>query len=85
MDKEDVGSQTSFFGAGQLRPGAVQVTVKDTIQRQELTKLIETIADLHGCRGCGLGGLDVVIRPEDPRIKDAFRDLENVVDVAVLR
>lgn len=82
---DDVTRQASFFGAGRLRPGALQVTVTEKINREQLDKLVARIVELHGCPACGLGGLDVVIRPQDPRIQESFRELEGIADVTILR
>jgi hypothetical protein len=75
----------SAFGVGVLRPGTVQVTVGKQVNKKNLHDIIDRIFDQHGCLGCGLGGLDVHIRAQDPTIIDRFQDIPEVKDVTVIR
>ncbi|MEQ1601163.1 MAG: hypothetical protein HOP04_04060 [Methylophilaceae bacterium] len=75
----------SAFGVGRLRPGTVQVTVGSRISPKNLHDIIDSIINLHGCLACGLGGLDVLLRPQDPRILEGFQNIPEVKDVVIIR
>lgn len=74
---------TSQFGAGKLRPGTLQVTVGQEITRASLHEIVDAIVHLHGCAPCGLGGLDILIRQQDPLLSDAFKKIPAVTDVTL--
>lgn len=85
-DKDKLESATaSSFGVGRMRPGTVQVTVGKAVTQKSLHELIDRIIHMHGCTACGLGGIDVLIRPQDPRIFESFADIPAVQDVVVFR
>jgi len=73
----------SQFGAGKLRPGTLQVTVGQEITRASLHEIVDTIVHLHGCAPCGLGGLDILIRQQDPLLSEAFKKIPAVADVTL--
>lgn len=75
----------SAFGVGRLKPGSLQVTVGAEISKQNLHDLIGEITRLHGCYACGLIGLDLVIRTQDPLVHEAFKKIDAVKDVAIYR
>jgi hypothetical protein len=76
---------TARLGVGALRPGTLQVTLAEGVSNDELHKLIDRIIDLNGCRGCGLGGIDLRIRIVDPFILERFADINAVRDVTIVR
>jgi hypothetical protein len=80
-----VTNEASKFGLGRLKPGSVVVTVGNQINHQTLHEIIDTLLGEHGCLTCGLGGLDIIIRHQDPRILDAFHQIPAVRDVTVVR
>lgn len=43
--------------------GSVQVTVPKTIHAKTIHALLDEIFKQHGCLTCGLGGIDIHIRP----------------------
>ncbi len=73
----------SQFGTGKLRPGTLQVTVGQEITRASLHEIVDTIVHLHGCAPCGLGGLDILIRQQDPLLSEAFKKIPAVADVTL--
>jgi hypothetical protein len=75
----------STFGVGRLKPGSVQITVGTKVTQKNLHDIIDTIINLHGCMACGLGGLDIVIRPQDPLIFEGFQHIAEVKDVVIIR
>lgn len=85
-DKEKTSSvNASAFSIGALRPGTVQVTVGKQIDQKALHTIIDTIISQHGCPACGLGGIDILIRQQDPRVIDAFQHISDVREVSVYR
>ena len=44
--------------------------------------IVDAIIHLHGCAPCGLGGLDILIRQQDPRLAEAFKKIPAVADVS---
>ena len=72
----------SQLGAGKLRPGTLQLTVNPSITRASLHDIVDAIIHLHGCAPCGLGGLDILIRQQDPRLAEAFKKIPAVADVS---
>lgn len=78
-----VHPNASQFGTGQLRPGTLQVTVGQEITRASLHEIVDTIVHLHGCAPCGLGGLDILIRQQDPLLSEAFKKIPAVADVTL--
>ena len=75
----------SALGINRLKPGALQVTVGANVTKKHLYEIIDQITRQHGCLACGLGGLDIVIRPQDPRIMEGFLNIPEVKDVVIFR
>jgi len=75
----------SQLGVSKLRPGTLQVTLSDKVKLEELHSLIDRIVDLNGCRTCGLGGIDVILREVDPVFYERFADIPSVQDVTLVR
>jgi exosome complex RNA-binding protein Rrp4 len=75
---------TSKFGVGRLKPGTVQVTVGSKVTAKSLHDIMDLTIKMHGCLACGLGGLDVIIRSQDPRISEAFQQISDVKDVSII-
>lgn len=79
------GATASAFGVGRLNPGSLQVTVSSKVNQKHLHDLVDAIINQHGCIACGLAGLDIVIRPQDPRIIEGFQHISEVRDVSIIR
>jgi len=63
----------------------LQVTVGNRVSRENLHDIIDRIINLHGCMACGLGGLDLRIRPQDQLVIEHFQKIPEVKDVVVIR
>ena len=85
QERSSAASNVSKFGTGALRPGTVQVTVGKNVTQADLHRLIDTVIGQHGCMACGLGGIDLIIRQQDPRIIEAFEHIPEVKEVTVYR
>jgi hypothetical protein len=53
------------------RKRVVQLVMTPGVQLEQLHKAISAILDETGCRGCGLGGVDLQILAGDPAFKNA--------------
>lgn len=84
-EKEKVSLNASAFGVGVLKPGTLQVTVSRQVTRDDLHTLIDRITKQHGCMACGLGGLDLVIRTQDPILEIISEGIASIKDVSVHR
>ena len=75
----------SHFEVSPLHPGTLEVTVRPGITQDALYKIIDRVGRLHGCLACGLGGLDLLIRQQDLHVIEAFKEIDAVADVSLLR
>jgi hypothetical protein len=75
----------SRLGVSSLRPGTLQITLRQGVEITDLHMVIDRITDLNGCRSCGLNGIDVLWRIQDPFIVDRFADIKSVSDVVLHR
>ena len=66
---------------GGLRPGALQLVVQRGVKAESLHVALDKILDEHGCPTCGLNGLDVNIRVQDPIFED-FSKISGVADIS---
>jgi hypothetical protein len=48
--------------AGGLRPGTVQLALREGISAKDVHAALDRIFRLHGCITCGLAGLDLRLR-----------------------
>lgn len=75
----------AMTGIGNLRPGTLELVVAPDMAARDLHKVLDTVFDLHGCSACGLNGLDLRLRTQDPVILERFRGIEGVRDVNIYR
>ena len=80
--EEEVSSAT---GVGALRSGTIQLIVEEGITAKSVHESLDRIFRLHGCRACGLAGLDLRFRVQDTLLVETFRDIKGVQDVTILR
>lgn len=83
--ESQVEPTAAITGIGNLRPGTLELVIAPDMAARDLHKLLDTVFDLHGCSGCGLNGLDLRLRPQDPVIYERFRGIEGVRDVNIYR
>lgn len=67
--------------AAPVRTKTAQMTLSPKVQLPDLQKTLEKIVGIHGCRTCGLVGLDLILKVSNPSpfseveggaIKDVF-------------
>jgi hypothetical protein len=75
----------SQLGVSKLRPGTLQVTLSEAVNVADLHSVIDRIVNLNGCRTCGLGGIDILLREVDPIFYERFADIPAVRDVTLVR
>lgn len=68
--------------ASKLSPGTLHVNVKPNITAKALHSLLDEIFKQHGCLTCGLGGIDILIRPLEV-IQPNFSKLEGIVNASL--
>lgn len=84
-NSEAANVSASAFGVGRLKPGSLVVTVGSKVAPKNLHDITDAIIKQHGCLACGLGGLDILIRAQDPRILEGFQHIAEVKDVTIVR
>lgn len=82
MKVENIAAATAV---GALRPGTAVITVEEGIGLANLQKIIARLVELHGCRACGLGGLDLRIRIQDKLLAEQFAGIEGLRDIGFVR
>jgi len=85
-DKNIAQAESAIFsplaGIGGLRPGTLQLTFKEDIAAKSVHEALDRIFKLHGCISCGLLGIDIRLRVEDP-ILGKFRDINGLIDAHI--
>ncbi len=86
MSQESLAEPTATItGIGNLRPGTLELVVAPDMAARDVHRLLDTVFELHGCKACGLNGLDLRLRPQDPVMLEKFRGIEGVRDVNIYR
>ncbi|MCS3798487.1 hypothetical protein [Niastella sp. OAS944] len=80
----EAGIASAHAGIGGLRPGTIQLTFKEGIVAKSVHESLDRIFKLHGCIGCGLLGIDLRLRIEDP-IFSKLRDIDGLIDATIFR
>lgn len=70
--------------ATKLAAGTVRVDVKSGVSSKSIHALLDEIFKQHGCLTCGLGGIDIHIRPLEV-IQPNLGQIEGVVGVSLGR
>jgi hypothetical protein len=76
--------QQAMSEIGRFRPGTVELVFNSDIKIDSLHKAIEYAVRFHGCTPCGLNGLDLRFRGQDP-IFDQFKEIDGLRDVNVYK
>ena len=73
---------TSEFG--RLRPGTLELVFERDIKVESLHKAVLAAVRWNGCTPCGLNGLDLRFRLQDP-VFEVFNEVEGLRDINVIR
>jgi len=69
---------------GAARPGTLELVFERDIKIDSIHKAMEAAFRWHGCIACGLNGIDLRFRAQNPAF-DAFREIEGLQDINVYR
>jgi len=69
---------------GAIRPGTLELVFERDIKVESIHKALEAAFRWHGCIACGLNGLDLRFRVQDPAF-EVFNEVEGLRDVNVYR
>ncbi len=69
---------------GSIRPGTLELVFERDIKADSIHKALETAFRWHGCTACGLNGLDLRFRVQDP-VFEIFNKIEGLRDINVYR
>jgi methylase of polypeptide subunit release factors len=64
-------------------PSTAKVLLAEDVAAEDVHSLLDRIFEMNGCTGCGLIGLDLLIRVRDPRLTSQLQDINGVVDVGI--
>lgn len=69
---------------GKPRPGTLEMVFKRDVNIKSIQEATIAAFRWHGCIACGLNGLDLRFRAQDP-IFEVFNDIEGLTDINVYR
>ena len=67
-----------------IRPGTLELVFERDIKLESIHKAVEAAVRWHGCIACGLNGIDLRFRVQDPAF-DVFNKIEGLQDINVYR
>lgn len=69
---------------GRARPGTLELVFDRNIKIESIHKAVEAAVRWHGCVACGLNGLDLRFRIQDP-VFEVFNEVQGLRDINVYR
>jgi hypothetical protein len=69
---------------GKIRPGTLELVFERDIKLENIHKAVEAAVRWHGCAPCGLNGIDLRFRVQDPAF-EVFNKIEGLQDINVYR
>jgi len=82
-DKE-LAKNVAVSELGKIRPGTLELVFDRAIKIDSIHKAVEVALGWHGCPACGLNGIDIRIRVQDPAF-EVFNKVEGLRDINVYR
>lgn len=82
--KAEVAKQLAASEMGRLRPGTLELVFDRNITVDSLHKAVDTALKWHGCVACGLNGIDLRFRIQDP-VFEVFNEVKGLRDINVFR
>ena len=76
--------ELALSDVGAIRPGTLELVFRRDIGVESIHKAVEAAFRWHGCIACGLNGLDLRFRAQDP-VFDVFKEVEGLQDINVYR
>lgn len=85
MPKEtEAAKNISISEIGKARPGTLELVFDRKVKIDDIHKAIEVAVGWHGCPACGLNGIDLRFRVQDP-VFEVFNKIETIRDINVYR
>jgi len=82
--KLEAAKNVAVSEMGPIRPGTLELVFERDIKVDSIHKALEAAFRWHGCIACGLNGLDLRFRIQDPAF-EVFNQVEGLRDVNVYR
>ena len=82
--KPEAAKNVAISEIGTARPGTLELVFERDIKIESIHKAVEAAFRWHGCIACGLNGLDLRFRVQDPMF-EAFNDVKGLRDINVYR
>ena len=82
--KTEAAKNVAISEMGAIRPGTLELVFERDIKVDSIHKALEAAFRWHGCIACGLNGLDLRFRVQDPAF-EVFNQVEGLRDVNVYR
>lgn len=82
--KSETSKSVAMSEMGAVRPGTLELVFKRDVSIESIHKGVEAAARWHGCTPCGLNGIDLRFRVQDP-IFEVFSEIEDLKDINVYR
>ena len=82
--KLEAAKNVAVSEMGPIRPGTLELVFERDIKVDSIHKALEAAFRWHGCIACGLNGLDLRFRIQDPAF-EVFNAVEGLRDVNVYR
>ena len=80
----ELSKNVAMSEMGRARPGTLELVFDRDIKIQSIHKAVEAAVRWHGCTPCGLNGIDLRFRGQDP-LFDVFREVDGLLDINIYR
>ena len=80
--KQEAAKNVAISEMGTIRPGTLELVFERDISIESIHKGVEAAVRWHGCTPCGLNGLDLRFRVQNPAF-EAFKDVKGLSDINV--
>ena len=82
--KAEVAKDVGISEMGKIRPGTLEMVFKRDVNIKSIQDATIAAFRWHGCTPCGLNGLDLRFRVQDP-VFEVFNEIEGLTDINVYR
>jgi hypothetical protein len=83
-DEADAVRTAALSDMGAVRPGTLELVFDRKVKIESIHAGLEAAVRWHGCEGCGMNGLDLRFRVQDPMF-EVFNNVEGLRDINVYR
>ena len=82
--KAEAAKEIAASEMSRVRPGTLELVFDREIKVDSLHKAVDAALRWHGCIACGLNGIDIRFRLQDP-VFEVFNEVEGIRDINVYR